>query len=68
MVAHKLVVPANVSGLMDAALLQLEHPCGLRGSLSAAGQVTCAHMLNVYLNIQTLPSMTAWRAVQKGSD
>ena len=67
MVAHKLVAPANVSELMDAALLQLERSCGLPGSLGAAAQVARAHMLNVYHDIETLPPMAAWRAAQKGS-
>lgn len=67
LVAHKLVAPANVSELMDAALLQLESSCGLPGSFGAAAQIAREHMLNVYRDIETLPPMVAWRAAQKGS-
>jgi hypothetical protein len=67
LVVHKLFTPANVSELVDAALLQLERSCDLSGSLGEAAQIARAHMINVYRDIETLPPMVAWRKEQKGS-
>jgi hypothetical protein len=68
LVTYKLVAPANVGELMDEALLQLEHSCGLSGSLGVAAQIARAHMLNVYRDIETLPPMATLREKRKSSE
>lgn len=55
MVAHKLVAPANVSELMDTALLQLERSCGLPGSLGAAAQVARACSMSTATSRRSRP-------------
>jgi hypothetical protein len=61
LVSHKLVVPGNVSELMDEALLQLERSCGLPGSFGKAAQIARAHMLNTCRDIDTLLPLAARR-------
>ncbi len=56
LVAQGLIPPDNLAELMDEALLQVEQLRGLNSTTSVVADIARAHLLNLFENLETLPS------------